>query len=101
MVQGGAGVAQRGGGLAARGRGERLRGRDGRLLLGVVAGPQVAQPSQDRLGGGDLAAQRRQPGPEAGQELDIGQAVGVGGLGRSAQAASGSPPSSPAPGPGS
>jgi hypothetical protein len=80
MVQGGAGVAQRGGGLAANGGGERLRDRDKRLVLGVGGGPQVAQPGQGRLGGGGIAVQRRQPGPVAGQELDAGQRVGVGGL---------------------
>ena len=58
MVQGGAGVAQRGGGLAERSGGERLRDRDERLVLGVFAGPQAAQPGQARLGGGDLATQR-------------------------------------------
>ena len=82
VVQGGAGVTQRGGGLAERGGGERLRDRDDRLLLGVVAGPQVTQSGQDRLGGGGIAAQRYRQGPIAGQVLDAGEAVSVGGLGQ-------------------
>src|SRR5580692_9294946 len=89
--QGGAGEAQRVGRLPERGGGERLHRRDERLVLGVFAGSQAAQPGQDRLGGGAIAAQRRQPGPVAGQALDVGQPVGVGGLGQLGPAASQSP----------
>src|SRR5208283_2277288 len=75
VVQGGAGTAERVGGLAAGGGGERLHHRDERLVLRVFAGPQVTQPGQHLLGGGGVAAQRRQPGPAAGEVFDVGQAV--------------------------
>ena len=82
VPEGDSGVAQRGGGLAVGGGGERLHGRDERPVLGVFADPQVIEPGEGGLGDGGIAAQRRQPGPVAGQKFDVGEAVSVGGLGQ-------------------
>jgi hypothetical protein len=71
VAEDGAGAAERGGGLTVGGGGECLCDRDSRLVLRVFSGPQVAQPSQDRLGGLGVTAQRRQPGPVAGQVFDV------------------------------
>ena len=55
------------------------------LIVALSWGSSLARRSasagQHRLGGGGVAAQRRQPGPVAGEEFDVGQPVGVDGLG--------------------
>jgi len=77
----GPGVAQRGLRLEPGGGGEALHQADHPRVLRVLAGAQVCQSRERSLGGRDVAAQRRQPGPRAGQELIVAQRVGVRSLG--------------------
>jgi hypothetical protein len=77
VVERGAGVAERILWLAAGGGGERLDGADERLVLGIFAGPQVLQRDENGLGGGGIAAHRRQPAAVAGKELVVRQPVGI------------------------
>ena len=81
MRESAAGVAQRVLRLYAGGGGEGFRDVDQRLVLGVFAGPQVPQSREHSLRRPDIAAQRRQPAPVAGEVLDVAQLVGVRGLG--------------------
>src|SRR5262245_66297029 len=65
-----AGMAQRVAWLAAGGGGERFHDADQRLVLGILADPQVPKSRQYFFGGLDIPAQRRQPSPAA----EIGRA---------------------------
>ena len=77
----GAGVAQRFLRLVAGGGGEGFHDANRGLVLGVFAGPQVWHCGQYGLGGGGVAAQRRQPAPVASKVVVVCQSVGVHRLG--------------------
>src|ERR1022692_1036618 len=72
-----ASVAQRVPQLAAGSGGEGLDNVDHCLVLGIFAGPHAPQGCEHGLRRLDIAAQCRQPGPVAGENLDVRQPIRV------------------------